>query len=47
MSVIRHVTRRIAIGADVGGTRLRLIAVEEARVIERLATPAPAISTLA
>ena len=36
----------IAIGADLGGTKLRLIAVRDNRVIGRLATLAPALSDL-
>ena len=47
MSVIRHVRRRIAIGVDVGGTRLRLLAVEDGRPVGRLSTPAPRVSDLA
>ena len=47
MSVTRHVRPRIAVGADVGGTRLRLIALEDGRVAARVSTPAPRLSELA
>jgi N-acetylglucosamine kinase-like BadF-type ATPase len=47
MSAIRHVTRRISVGADVGGTRLRLIAVEDGRIVGRVSTPASSLSDLA
>jgi N-acetylglucosamine kinase-like BadF-type ATPase len=47
MSLIRHVRRSIAVGADVGGTRLRLIAVGDGRVVRRLSTSAPRVADLA
>jgi N-acetylglucosamine kinase-like BadF-type ATPase len=37
----------IAAGIDVGGSRLRLIAVADGRVVGRLSTPAPRVSDLA
>jgi N-acetylglucosamine kinase-like BadF-type ATPase len=46
MSVIRHARRRIAVGADLGGTRLRIVAIEEGRVVARLSTTAPPASEL-
>jgi N-acetylglucosamine kinase-like BadF-type ATPase len=45
--VIRHVGRSIAVGADLGGTRARLIAVAEGRVVGRLSAPAPVLADLA
>jgi N-acetylglucosamine kinase-like BadF-type ATPase len=36
----------MAVGTDVGGTRLRLVAVEEGRVVARLTTSAPRASDL-
>ena len=47
MSLIRHVRRSIAVGADVGGTRLRLIAVDDGRIVRRLSTSAPRVADLA
>ena len=44
MSVIRHVRSPIAIGADLGGTRFRLIAVQDGRVAGRVATAAPPVT---
>jgi len=46
MSVMRPVRRSIAVGADVGGTRLRLIAVADGRVVARLSTSAPRTADL-
>jgi glucosamine kinase len=45
--VIRHVRRSIAVGADIGGTRVRLLALAEGRVVGRLSTPAPVLVDLA
>ena len=47
MSVIRPVRSSIAIGVDLGATRLRLLAVREGRVVGRLLTAAPPSSDLA
>ena len=47
MPAIRRAGRSIAVGADVGGTRLRLIAAEDGRVIRRLSTSAPKVADLA
>jgi N-acetylglucosamine kinase-like BadF-type ATPase len=41
MSVIRHVRPSLAVGADVGGTRLRVSAVRDGRAVTRLTTRAP------
>ena len=46
MSAIRRAGRSIAVGADVGGTRLRLIAVQDGRVVRRLETSAPRVADL-
>jgi glucosamine kinase len=46
MSANRHVRRRIAVGADVGGTRFRLVAVAGGRIVGRLSTPAPRVENL-
>ena len=46
MSVIRHVRRPLAVGADVGGTRLRLVAMRDGRVVGRLSVAAPPVSDL-
>jgi glucosamine kinase len=46
MSVLRSHTSSIAIGADLGGTRFRLIARREGRVIARISTDAPSLSNL-
>lgn len=46
MSAIRLVRRRIAVGVDVGGSRLRLIAVEDGRVVGRLTISAPPLANL-
>ena len=47
MSVIRHASGALAVGADVGATRLRLIAVRDGRVVGRLSTKAPRVEDLA
>jgi N-acetylglucosamine kinase-like BadF-type ATPase len=44
---MRSRTPPIAIGADLGGTRFRLIAMREGRVIGRVSTAAPPLSNLA
>jgi N-acetylglucosamine kinase-like BadF-type ATPase len=46
MSVIRPVRSSIAIGADLGASRLRLIAVRDGHVVGRLSTAAPSGSDL-
>src|SRR5262245_46386004 len=46
MSAIRHVRRQLAVGADVGGTRLRLVALRDGRVVGRLSIPAPPVTDL-
>jgi N-acetylglucosamine kinase-like BadF-type ATPase len=47
MSVLPSGTSSIAIGADLGGTRFRLIAMRQGRVIGRISTAAPSLSHLA
>jgi N-acetylglucosamine kinase-like BadF-type ATPase len=46
MSMIRPNASSTAIGIDLGGTRFRLIAVRDGRVIGRLSTAAPPLSNL-
>jgi len=41
MSVIRRAERPLAVGADVGGTRLRLTAARDGRVVAKLSREAP------
>src|SRR5438477_5281073 len=41
MSAIRHIRRSIVVGADLGGTRLRLIATRDGHIATRLTTGAP------
>jgi N-acetylglucosamine kinase-like BadF-type ATPase len=47
MSTIRQIRPPIAVGADVGGSRLRLVARAGGRVVGRLSTTAPRVSDLA
>ena len=46
MSMMGPRAASIAIGADLGGTRVRLVAVRDGRVIGRLSTSAPSLSNL-
>lgn len=46
MSVIRHGKRQLAIGVDVGGTWLRVVARERGRPVARLAVPVRDMPTL-
>jgi len=47
MTVMRPKTSPIAIGADLGGTRFRLVALRDGHVIGRISTAAPPLSNLA
>jgi len=47
MSAIRHVRPLLGVGADVGGTRLRVSATLDGRAVARLTTRAPRLEDLA
>jgi N-acetylglucosamine kinase-like BadF-type ATPase len=47
MSAIRHIRPSLAVGADVGGTRLRVIATRAGKPIAKLTTRAPRLPDLA
>src|SRR5260370_19747878 len=46
MSAIRHIRPSLAVGADLGGTRLRVVATRDGRVTARLTTRAPRLEDL-
>jgi N-acetylglucosamine kinase-like BadF-type ATPase len=46
MPVMRPPRASIAIGADLGGTRFRIVAVRNGRVVGRISTSAPSLSNL-
>src|SRR5438128_11178064 len=46
MSAIRHIRPSLAVGADLGGTRLRVVATRNGRVTARLTTRAPRLEDL-
>src|SRR5260370_31125203 len=47
MSAIRHIRPSLAVGADLGGTRLRVASTRDGRVTAKLTTRAPRLEDLA
>ena len=46
MSAIRHIRPSLAVGADLGGTRVRVVATRDGRITAKLTTRAPRLEDL-